>query len=369
VLPEAGARECANTLWACVNLSKQRQQVDTVWGPTWAAFLQHVERELQGQSGEELVPQHLANALYAAAKLGKQPAPGELQLLVQAFLRPEVLAAAHSQHIANVTWGISQLSQFPGWQGGVSEQDVQLLLPQQLRVLADGKPQEISNVLIGLARMAAGDSPLVRRDFAQQCSKQLLSLVGTRVGSWEPRNVANTMWATAELGLPADVFVTKAVQAARSWVPQSVSKDLTQAAQACAMLQYSDEAFLGLLLQQAAGLLPQQQQRRRRQQPGNRLLSAADRASLAALLAACIAQRDMQQLAGPTRDLVANSGVGQQASTHKSSVWRLWQFHAWLLQHQLLDGRGLTGLLTAQQLRQGQQEAAVYGTGITVSQG
>ena len=102
LLPEAGPRECANILWACVNLSKQRQQqVDTVWGPTWAAFMQHVER----QSGEALVPQHLANAVYAAAQLRKQPPAGELQLLVQAFLQPEVLAAANASSFSQPRMG------------------------------------------------------------------------------------------------------------------------------------------------------------------------------------------------------------------------------------------------------------------------
>ena len=101
---------------------------------------------------------------------------------------------------------------------------------------------------------------------------------------------------------------------------------------------------------------------------GSRVLSAADRASLAAILAASIAQLDMQQLAGPARDLVASSGVGQQANTHLSNLRRLWVFHAWLLQHQLLDGRGLTGLVTEQQLRQGQKDAGVYGTGVTAAQ-
>jgi hypothetical protein len=37
-------------------------------------------------------------------------------------------------------------------------------------------------------------------------------------------------------------------------------------------------------------------------------------------------------------------------------------FHSWLLQHQLLDGQGLTGVLTQQQLQQGEQEAAQYGS-------
>ena len=60
----------------------------------------------------------------------------------------------------------------------------QLLGEQQLRVLADGTPQNVSNVLVALARMAAGDPPLVERTFAQQCSMQLLSLVSTSVRIW-----------------------------------------------------------------------------------------------------------------------------------------------------------------------------------------
>jgi hypothetical protein len=39
-------------------------------------------------------------------------------------------------------------------------------------------------------------------------------------------------------------------------------------------------------------------------------------------------------------------------------------FHSWLLQHQMLDGKGLTGVLTEQQLQQGKQEAAQYGLGL-----
>jgi hypothetical protein len=304
--------------------------------------------------------------VYAAAQLRKQPSAAELQLLVQAFLRPEVLADAAPQATANVVWAIAKLLRSRSWQGGVSEQDVQQLLgEQQLRVLADGKPQAISNVLFALARIATADPPLVRRDFAQQCSVQLLSLVSTPVSKWTPQNVANTMWATAELGLPADVFVVKAVQAARAWAPISRDTEVNQAALACALLQYRDEAFLSLLLQRASVLLQQTGKAR----SGSRVLSLADKTGLAAFVAASITQLNMQQLAGPARDLVASSGVGQQANTHPSNLRRLWVFHAWLLQQKLLDGRGLTRLVTEQQLRQEQQEAAVYGTGLEASQG
>jgi hypothetical protein len=158
-----------------------REQVDAVWGQTWADFMQHMQ---QG-SGQGLLAQDIANAVHAAAKLRRQPGAGELQLLVQAFLRPDVLADATAQASANLVWAISQLSQSPGWQGGVSKQDVQLLLgEQQLRVLADGKPQGISNVLLALVRLAAADPLLVGRDFAQQCAMQLLPLVSTPVSKW-----------------------------------------------------------------------------------------------------------------------------------------------------------------------------------------
>jgi hypothetical protein len=272
---------------------------------------------------------------------------------------------------SNVAWALSHLSKSRGWQGGVSEQDVQQLLgEQQLRVLAAGTPQSICNVLLALARTATADLPLVGRDFAQQCGMQLLSLVSMSFRPLNAQDVSNTMWATAALGLPADVFVAKAVQGARSWVPRSVGADLTQAAQACALLRYKDEAFVSLLLQHAAVLLqPQHPGKAHSSSSSSRVLSAADRASFAAMLVVCIKELDMRQLAGPARDLVASSRLVQQPNTHPSNPRRLWVFHAWLLQHQLLDGRGLTGLVTEQQLQHGQQEAAMYGTGVEASRG
>jgi hypothetical protein len=38
----------------------------------------------------------------------------------------------------------------------------------------------------------------------------------------------------------------------------------------------------------------------------------------------------------------------------------LWDVHAWLVQHQLLDGRGLAGLLSEQQLAEGRAAAEAY---------
>lgn len=76
-------------------------------------------------------------------------------------------------------------------------------------------------------------------------------------------------------------------------------------------------------------------------------------------LCSAVARLDMQQLAPQALQLVTTSGIGHRP-THKANLQRLWVFHSWLLQHQLAGGQGLTGLLTQQQLKQGQQEAASF---------
>lgn len=116
LLPGAGARASSNTLWACSNLGRyEQQQVSAMWGPTWEVFKKQIESELQGEPGqaplgEVLRPQPIASSIDAAAKLRKQLGADELQLLVRAFLRPDVLAAAKPQEMSNVLWALSKLS-------------------------------------------------------------------------------------------------------------------------------------------------------------------------------------------------------------------------------------------------------------------
>jgi hypothetical protein len=62
------------------------------------------------------------------------------------------------------------------------------------------------------------------------------------------------------------------------------------------------------------------------------------------------------------RDLIVESGISKRPDTHPSNTSKLWVLHSWLLQHQLLDGKGLAGVLTQQQLQQGAQGVAqLYG--------
>jgi hypothetical protein len=351
-LPEAEQRQCANVLWACSKLGSAKHPV---WAPTWQRFNGLVAKDLSGDGVPSVQPQELSNVLYACATLCKQPQSDELLLLLEAFLHPGVLAAAAPQAIANVIWALGLLSITPGWEAKASHELLQQLLAPQvlLTVAVDGVPQAASNVLMGLARMCTGPSPLLSTAAAREHAQQLLAgIQPRRVSSWGPRDISNAMWAFGELQLKNDELVSAAVAAAPRWLPQCNDAGVSQAATACARLQHRDEDFMRLLLQRGEHLL---------QQGGrSRGLSNIEKASLVALCCVSVALLDMRGLAGAACTLVASSNIMQNHQTGRANLRRLWVFHSWLLEHQLLDGRGLVGLMTEQQLQLGARESAAW---------
>jgi hypothetical protein len=124
-LPTADVWGCSHVLFTCGHLGEEQSKV--IWAPTWAAFMQHVQRG----SGEKLTPRNIADAMRAAAMLRKQPGRGELQLLVQAFLQPDVQESAKAWHVSSLVGVVKTLSQLPGWQGRVSDEAWQQLLDRQ----------------------------------------------------------------------------------------------------------------------------------------------------------------------------------------------------------------------------------------------
>jgi hypothetical protein len=250
------------------------------------------------------------------------------------------------------------LSVSRGWAAEISQEVLQQLLDEQVlaKLITEGSPQHTVNVLVGLSRMCTGPSPVLSTAAAQGYAGQVLS--GVRLNSlskWKAQDITNAMWALGELQLEGEGFLQAAVAAAPVWLLKGTALDITQAATACAQLQYWDEHFMSLLLQRSQQLL------QRSRGSHTRPLSAADRDSLAALCCISVAQLDMRGLAGAVRNIVASSGIGQQDRTHPSNTRRLWLFHSWLLEHQLLDGKGLAGLVTKQQLQQGAKGEAEWG--------
>lgn len=86
----ADSQGCNNVFWACTRLGTAKQ-LPAVWGPTYRAFLQHVQ---QGSGVSSA--QSIALVLWACAKLRQSLPTDELQSLTQAFLRPNVLSGATS---------------------------------------------------------------------------------------------------------------------------------------------------------------------------------------------------------------------------------------------------------------------------------
>jgi hypothetical protein len=356
-LPESDTQGRANVLWACSKLGSAQHPV---WARTWKAFF---DLFANNPSAREhyictVKPQEISNVLYACAKLRHQPQPDELLLLLEAFAQPAVLAAADPQAIANVIWALGSLNVTPGWHKQVSEELLHsLLAPQLLKVVTtQGVPQAVSNVLVGLSRMCTGPSPLLTTTAAQEYTVQVLSGV-RRVSSWNPQDITNAMWALGELRLMDEGFVRAAVAAAPNWLPRSTSYDLSQAISACAQLQYRNEHFVGLLLQRGTRLLHPDMRSKAKGRP----LSEQDKARLTASCCLTVVLLDMRGSADAARKLVADSNVMQRSDAHPADLRKLWVLHSWLLQHQLLDGKGLAGLVTEQQLQQGAREAAKWG--------
>ena len=148
-----------------------------------------------------------------------------------------------------------------------------------------------------------------------------------------------------------------AVAAAPRWLPDCKYVELIQVLNCCIALQYRDETFMQACLQRGLQLLGQQQPNR--QGRSNRPLLAAERDKVVGICCLSVATLDLRSLAGPACELVSRSGIGQRVSAHKANLSKLWVFHSWLLQHQLLDGKGLTGMLMQQQLQQGAKDVAM----------
>jgi hypothetical protein len=73
-----------------------------------------------------------------------------------------------------------------------------------------------------------------------------------------------------------------------------------------------------------------------------------------------VAILNVQQLAGEVKAIVAGSVIARDTVVGAADLRFLWDVHAWLVQHQLLDGQGLAGLLTEQQLAEGRAGAETY---------
>jgi hypothetical protein len=404
---DAGQQARANVLWAC---SKLQYANSKLWSDTLAAFRdrrrageqddgtsQHIANVVYGlanmalaNNGElpgvprseveaavcELMeqmrvivthpqlpgvdPQHIPNMLWACAKLRINPGNAVLNSLLQAMSRPALLGNSLAQNLANALWAVSELRQHCRWQPGVDQRVWQRLLgEQQLMTIADrGEFRHTSNTMLALQRLSfpcaaqEAAAPVISQEFAQTCVLQLLQgRTAQQHDTWDPQAVANGMYACAELGIYDDEFFGNVRASSPRWLAGSVAAGVQQVAYACRVLQLRDPQLLAGIAQRSKHLMTQQ---------SGRPLRESQRVILAAVVGCAAAVLDMQPLARDVWALVADAGVKHDSKLKPIDASMLWEVHAWLVQHQLLDGQGLAGLLTEQQLAEGKAAAEAY---------
>jgi hypothetical protein len=198
----------------------------------------------------------------------------------------------------------------------------------------------------------AAAAPVISQEFAQTCALQLLQgQTAQQLDTWSEQAVANSMFACAQLGVYDDRFLSNVCASAPRWLAGSVAAGLQQVAYACRVLQFRDPQLLAGIVQRSKQLLAQQR---------GRPLQGSQRVTPAAQVGCAAAVLDMQALAVDAGELLANSGVNRDSKLNPADAGMLWEVHAWLVEHQLLDGQGLAGLPTEQQLAEGKAAAEAH---------
>jgi hypothetical protein len=423
-LPDAGEQELANVLWACSKLKYINPQLwsstlaafreQQLHGKQHAAqAIANVmyamanlaalnKGEVPGVSKAEVTaavcelgacmrlyathprledlvaPQAIANTLWACAKLRISPGDAALNSLLQALARPAIMGASNSQDLANSLWAVGELQQRVGWQPQVQQRVWErLLAADSLGSIADrGLPNQVSNALLAMAQLstaaaaaaaaAAADTedavPTISRELARESAVLLLTgkvaqqLQAGHVGPWKAQAISNSMWACGKLGVFVADFFDGAASSSSLWVPAAVDPNLSQVAYACRVLQFKHPQLLAATVQRAKQVWHSQQQQRSKKPQ----LQSANKLGFIVGVVNAVAVLDMRQLAADAVALVAGCGISHNSKLIPANAGMLWDVHAWLVQHQLLDGRGLVGLLSEQQLEQGRAAAEAH---------
>uniref|UniRef100_A0A383VYP9 Uncharacterized protein n=1 Tax=Tetradesmus obliquus TaxID=3088 RepID=A0A383VYP9_TETOB len=377
VLEFAGPQALANVLWAC---GKLRCTNAHLWSSTWAAAAEQIQHSPQSFEGINFANIVHGLATGAAANKG-QCCPGQhaagygtasdaggsrAPRLFYLFVGGERAAAALQ---------LAATSGAAVWRRLLGEAPLQ-------RAADKGSVQAVANLVMTLARLsappaaaaaagaagaataaAAGGAagaataavasvPLLSQELAQQCAQELLQgKTAQQLENWPPQAVSNSLWACGRLGLREASFVNRAAAAAPVWLRDTNRADVVQIATACRLLQYSENQLMEQVVQRTAQLLSQLRGK------GSDTIQSI---GLTAVVAHAVAALDMQQLAGEVRQLVVKTGVTHSFELKAANAGLLWTVHQWLVQQQLLDGQGLAGLLSPQQLAAGKAAAAAH---------
>ncbi|KAF8057257.1 hypothetical protein HT031_006065 [Scenedesmus sp. PABB004] len=378
---EANSQDVANAAWALGSLAAGgRGALPGASAQQVADALAALTARLAALPAAEVSLQAAANTLWAHAKLGLQPAPGDLDALLAAAAAQPLREAGAAQALSSTLWALSELHLLAAERappspsparprrgaGGGGEQQAQAARPSPVEaVLGDAAlarigaaaPQAVANCLLALGRLSSGPGAPLRVPRAQAAAAALLAgpTAAAPLAGWNARDACNSLWAAAKLGVKDPRFLTAAGGAAGAgWLPGASAADVTQAAWACAKLKHRDAALVGALMARARALMHARPRAGAAGGAGARggAASQAERTSLAATLCWAAAVLDLPALVGDVKALLTASGVrGQAEPLALADARALWRVHSWLLhQTHRLGGAGLAKLLSEQQL-------------------
>eukprot|EP00878_Enallax_costatus_P013975 GHUV01014614.1.p1 GENE.GHUV01014614.1~~GHUV01014614.1.p1 ORF type:complete len:551 (+),score=107.19 GHUV01014614.1:166-1818(+) len=293
-----------------------------------------------------IASQDISNILWGCAKLRFSTGGHELAAFVQTLSRADIVEAANPQELANSLFALGELQGVCDLQSAISGRLWGRILQEAvLKKLSDSHPRYVTNTLLALARLATSDNPVISRSQAQHSATQLLKgRVAADVTAWNPQDLSNAMYACAKLQMEHKPLLDAFVVVAPAMVPTAVEGWLlTQVAWACTTLNVPVHAqFMGDVLSRSVQLLRLSNMRT----PDSSVIG------LAAIVSSSIARLDMQALAAGVVQLLSTPAVQQRLLKKllPSHARMFWEVHWWLVSKSLLDGKGLSGCMTPEQL-------------------
>ncbi|MGO0309281.1 DUF1601 domain-containing protein [Endozoicomonas acroporae] len=221
-------QETVNLMWAVAKLVDNGLELETTpeLKETVAVLLSFVKTKAESKQEKiHFIPQHINNLLWAVAKLVDNglelEKTAKLKETVAALL-PHVKTTAESQqekdrfipqHIANLLWAVAKLVE-----NGLAlekapklNEAVAVLLPH-VKTMAESKeerdhfkPQEVANLLWSMAKLVDNGLELEKTPKLKEAVAALLLQVKTRVASKEEKDhfntqaIANLLWAVVKL--------------------------------------------------------------------------------------------------------------------------------------------------------------------------
>jgi hypothetical protein len=202
--PSMVPQALANTLWAYATLGRAPEP------ETWRAL-----ETTAAHVAPDMVPQALANTLWAYATLGRAPEPETWEALETAAVR--VAPSMVAQDLANTLWAYATLGRAP------EPKTWRALETTAVRVAPSMVPQNLANTLWAYATLGRAPEPETWRALETAAVRVAPSMV--------PQALGNTLWAYATLGRAPEAetweaLETTAVRVAPSMVPQNLANTL-----------------------------------------------------------------------------------------------------------------------------------------------